>query len=99
MLGDCNPLKLEEYLSRKHDKNIRNNTDLIKEEIWEIIEKEMPKANRKMFFIKTSKIPNHKLLEFKKTAEKAENFCQCFYGLVKWQNKKIDGVDNYTPIP
>lgn len=74
------------------DRQIKNNRHLLLEEIWQEIEKEAPKNSRKMFFIKVAKIPDHKLLQIKKKAEEADSFSQCFYGLVKWQNKKLDGI-------
>jgi len=72
------------------DKKVRNNTDVIKEEIWDIVEKENPEASRKMFFIKVSKLPDNKLLEYKKWALTTDNFCRAFYGMVKKWNKQHD---------
>jgi len=72
------------------DKQIRNNVHLLKEEIWELLVKENPKLVRKMFFIKTSKVPIHKLLQFKKEAEQAPSFSKAFYGKVKYFNIALD---------
>ncbi len=72
------------------DRQIRNNDHLVKEEIWELLVKENPKLVRKMFFIKTSKIPVHKLLQFKKESEQTTNFSKAFYGKVKYFNINLD---------
>ena len=92
MLGEHNPLKLEDYLNRKHDRKIKNNLHLIKEEIWDILTKDNPKLSRKMYFIKVSKVPDHKLLQFKKEALKTDNFNKAFYSKVKGYN--IETTDN-----
>lgn len=88
--------KINDILKNHHseilfnDKQIKNNTHLIKEEIWSIIEQDSPKNSRKLFFIKTSKIPDHKLLQFKKEALAKDNFCKVFYGKCKFYNINLD---------
>lgn len=72
------------------DRHIKNNDHLLKEEIWELLVKENPKLVRKMFFIKTSKVPIHKLLQFKKEAEQTPSFSKSFYGKVKFYNINLD---------
>lgn len=84
---------IKEFLKQNtlfEDKKVRNNLDLLKEEIWELLLKENPKLVRKMFFIKTSKIPVHKLLQFKKESEQTTNFSKAFYGKVKYYNIQLD---------
>ena len=72
--------------------NIRNNKDVVLEEIWEIISDADPKKNRRMFFIKTAKINVPDLLTFKKQSLLADNFIKSFYGKLKWKNRQIDGI-------
>lgn len=76
--------ELKKRIEQNKDKpQPRNNLEDIKEQIWERIIQSNPKANRKMFFVKTGGIPSHELISFKKWAETTDNFCRAFYGALK----------------
>jgi len=69
------------------ERRIRNNKHSVLEDIWELTG---GKNSRTMFFIKTSKIPIEKLLQFKKEALTSDNFSRAFYGKVKFYNISLD---------
>jgi len=67
----------------KDKPNPRNYVDDLKEQIWDLIKSKNPKANRKMFFIKTGGVPSEDLISIRKWAESTDNFNRAFYGAIK----------------
>ncbi len=73
----------QRQIASKDKPQPRNSSDDVKEQIWESITSKNPKANRKMFFIKTGGVPVSELLSFRKWADTTDNFCRAFYGALK----------------
>jgi len=83
----------QEYKMPTTTRKVRNNRHVILEEIWDEIERHSDKKpSRRLFFIKTAKIADHKLLAMFKDAKRQTNFCQAFYGFTKHANRVIDGL-------